>query len=455
MRDRVATYSLFTIVVLTAACGNLSQTAVNAMMTAIVGEFGVGVEVGQWLTTAYMLVLGVTVPAVTWMARRFSARQHVIIGIACLLAGALLCLCAQSFACLFAGRVLQAVSTGMLLPLMQNIAIASFPPGRQATAMGIGGVAMGFAPNIGPTVGGVMVDAWGWRSFFLLLAALGLVLLVAALALVRPGRPADRAARLDACSLALSTLGFGGLLLGLSNASSFSVADAHVWAAAAVGGACLFAFVVRQRRIPSPLISMDIFENRQYVDGFVVLNCLFASFMGITLVIPLYVEGILGGTALEAGMVLLPGTAAALVLNPLAGVLTDRFGPRRVCAAGGAALAAGACAMVFLDGDSPLWMAVVFQGVRACGVSTLIGPLSQWCLADLPRPLVPHGSSFSIAVRQAFASLGTSAMVLLIAVGQDFAAAQGAAAALPYHLAFGFSALAALATFLVIVRRVR
>ncbi len=455
MRDRLATYSLFTIVVLTAACGNLSQTAVNAMMTAIVGEFGVGVELGQWLTTAYMLVLGVTVPAVTWMSRRFSARQHVLIGLACLLAGALLCLCAQNFPCMFAGRVLQAVSTGMLLPMMQNIAIASFPPGRQATAMGIGGIAMGFAPNIGPTVGGVMVDAWGWRSFFLLLAVLGLVLMVAALALIRPGQPTDRAARLDACSLALSTLGFGGLLLGLSNASSFAVADAHVWAPAAVGVVCLIAFVIRQRRIASPLISMDIFKNRQYIDGFVVLNCLFASFMGITLVIPLYVEGLLGGTALEAGMVLLPGTAAALVLNPLAGVLTDRFGPRRVCAAGGAALAAGACAMVLLDGDSPLWMAVVFQGVRACGVSALIGPLSQWCLADLPRPLVPHGSSFSIATRQAFASLGTSAMVLLIAVGQGAGGANAAASALPYHLAFGFSALAALATFLVIFRRVR
>ena len=483
MQGRLATYSLFSIVVLTAACGNLSQTAVNAMMSAIVGEFGIGVELGQWLTTGYMLVLGVTVPAVTWMARRFSTRQHVLIGLACLLAGALLCLLAPNFPCLFAGRVLQAVSTGMLLPLMQNVAITSFPPGKQATAMGIGGVAMGFAPNIGPTIGGVMVDMWGWRSFFLLLALLGLVLLACALALIRPGSALDRAARLDALSLALSTLGFGGLLLGLSNASSFSAADARIWAPALVGSACLFAFVRRQRRIENPLISMDIFKNRQYIDGFVVLNLLFASFMGVTLVVPLYVEGLCSGTALEAGMVLLPGTVAALVLNPLAGVLTDRFGPRRVCTAGGAALAAGACAMVLLDGASPLWMAVVFQGVRACGVSTLIGPLSQWCLADLPRPLVPHGSSFSIATRQAFASLGTSAMVLLIAVGKGLTdasagvsdVASGAAsdaatlaaagltspavstfaAALPYHLAFAFSALAALATFAVILRRVR
>ncbi len=457
MQGRLATYSLFAIVVLTAACGNLSQTAVNAMMTAIVEEFGVGVGLGQWLTTGYMLVLGVTVPAVTWMAKRFSVRTHVLAGLGCLLAGALLCLVAQNFACLFIGRILQAVSTGMLLPLMQNIAVSSFPAGKQATAMGIGGVAMGFAPNIGPTVGGVMVDAWGWRSFFLLLAALGLMLLVAALALISRGEALDREARLDALSLALSTLGFGGLLLGLSNASSFSAADPYVWAPALVGAACLFAFVRRQLRVDTPLISMDIFRNRQYIDGFVVLNCLFASFMGVTLVVPLYVEGLCGGTALQAGMVLLPGTVAALVLNPLAGVLTDRFGPRRVCMAGGVALAAGACAMVLLDASSPLWMAVVFQGVRACGVSTLIGPLSQWCLADLPRPLVPHGSSFSIATRQAFASFGTSVMVLLIAAGEGLVGAWGFAsdAALPYHLAFGFSALAAVATFAVIVRRVR
>lgn len=215
----------------------------------------------------------------------------------------------------------------------------------------------------------------------------------------------------------------------------------------------------------SPLIDLGVFRSTRFNAGFAEQNLLFASFMGVTLVVPLYVEGLCGGTALQAGMVLLPGTVTALVLNPLGGVLTDRIGARRVCLVGGLMLSAGAVPMCFLDAASPLWQAVVFQGVRACGVSLLVGPLTQWSMADLPRPLVPHGSSLSIAVRQACAGFGTSAMVLAISAGQGVAARGGLAgglqaapdalAALPYHLAFGFSAVLSLCLFAVIAWKVR
>ena len=451
--DKRAAYSLFALVVLTAACGNLSQTAVNAMMMGIVADMGVTVELGQWLSTGYMLMLGVVVPAVAWISKRFSARQHMLLGLGLSLAGSLICLAAPGFWVLLAGRILQAVSTGILLPFMTTIAMVSFPPGRQATAMGIAGVAMGFAPNIGPTVGGAMASAWGWRSFFVLLAALTCVLTLCALVLVKPSKPHDAAARLE------------GVLLGFSNASSFALSSPYVWVPLVAGAALCVAFIVRQKRLESPLIDLGVFRSARFNAGFAAQNLLFASFMGVTLVVPLYVEGLCGGTALQAGMVLLPGTVAALVLNPLGGVLTDRIGARRVCLVGGLMLSAGAVPMCFLDAASPLWRAVVFQGVRACGVSLLIGPLTQWSLADLPRPLVPHGSSLSIAVRQACAGFGTSAMVLAISAGQGIAARGGLAgglqaapdalAALPYHLAFGFSAALSVCLFAIIAWKVR
>lgn len=449
-----AAYALFTLVVLAGACGGLSQTAVNAMMSDIVTEFGVDVGLGQWLTTGYMLVLGIAVPAATWMTQRFSPRQHVLIGLGFFLAGALLSMVAPNFWVLLGGRVLQAVSTGVLMPFMTTIAMVNFPPGRQATAMGIAGVAMGFAPNIGPTVGGAMVYAWGWRSFFVLLVAISVVLMVCTLAFVARTRALNGKARLDAASLTLSTLGFGGVLLGLSNASSFALQSPFVWLPLLAGVLFCVLFVRRQRRIPEPLIDLGIFKSARFNAGMMVQNLLFASFMGITLVVPLYIEGACGGTALEAGMVLLPGTVAALVLNPLAGVLTDKFGPRRVCLVGGACLALGAVSMCVLDESSPLWLAMVLQGIRACGVSTLVGPLIQWSLSTLPGPLVPHGSSFSTAARQACASFGTAAMVFAIAVGKDMVAA-GASVALPYQMAFGFSAAVAVLTFAGIAWKVR
>ena len=463
--ERGRVYALFAIVMLASAFGNLSQTAVNAMMPEIMGEFSLDVSLGQWLTTSYMLVLGIAVPAATFLGKRFTTRQHVFIALAFFLVGALADCLASNFAVLLAGRICQAVSTGLLLPLMQTIAMTRFPEGRRATAMGIAGVAMGFAPNIGPTVGGAMASAWGWRSFFVLLAAMTCVLTLCALVLVKPSKPHDAAARLDAVSLSLSTLGLGGVLLGFSNASSFALISPYVWGPLVVGAALCAAFVLRQKRSGNPLIDMGVFRSARFNAGFAAQNLLFASFMGVTLVVPLYVEGLCGGTALQAGMVLLPGTVAALVLNPLGGVLTDRLGARRVCLVGGLMLSAGAVPMCFLDAASPLWQAVVFQGVRACGVSLLIGPLTQWSLADLPRPLVPHGSSLSIAVRQACASFGTSAMVLAISAGQGIASRGGLAdglrsapdalAALPYHLAFGFSAVLSLCLLVTIAWKVR
>ncbi len=453
-RGRSAVYALFAIVVLASASGNLSQTAVNAMLSGIMSEFGMAVDLGQWLTTSYMLVLGVTVPVATYLSRRFSVRRHVFISLAFFLAGALAALLAPHFGVLLAGRVLQAVSAGMLMPLMQTIAMTRFPRGRQATAMGIAGIAMGFAPNIGPTIGGAMSFAWGWRSFFVLLTGVLLVLAVASAIVIKPSAAPDRSARLDVTSLALSTLGFGGLLLAFSDASSFSFESPFIWAPLVLGALFLTLFVLRQNRVDDPLISMRIFESGQYRAGFIVQNLLNASFMGVTLVVPLYVEGLCGGTALEAGIVLLPGTVAALVLNPLAGVLTDRVGVRPVALVSGAFLATGAVLMSFLDAGTPLYVTTLCQAVRAVGVSGLVGPLTSWCLADLPRPIVTDGSSFCIAARQACASLGTSVMVYVITI-VGATAAGIANPALGYQLAFGFSALMATATFAYIVAKVR
>lgn len=449
--ERAQVYALFAIVMLAGAFGNLSQTAVNAMMPGILGEFGVDVGLGQWLTTSYMLVLGVTVPVATFFSRRFSIRQHVFIALGFFCAGSLLDCIAVDFWMLLGGRVLQAVSTGLLMPLMQTIAMTKFPTDRRSTAMGIAGIAMGFAPNIGPTIGGAMIFSFGWRSFFYLLLAAVIVLAAATALCIAAEKPADGAAKLDAVSLMQSTLGFGGLLLAFSNASGFALMSPFIWVPLVLGILFLVLFVRRQNRVDDPLINMGIFKSRQFTSGFMALNFLHASFMGITLVIPLYIEGLCGGTSLDAGIVLLPGTLAALFLNPVAGALVDRIGIRPVVMVSGVLLAFGSIIMVFVDENTPLFVTMLFQAFRAFGVSGLMAPLISWSLADLPRSIVTDGSSFCIAVRQACASLGTSAMVYLITVVSPTAATP----ALAYQLAFAFSAVFAVLTFAYIVVRVK
>lgn len=157
---------LIAIVILGSCLGNLSQTALNAMFSGMAADFGVQMELGQWVTTLYMLVLGITVPAVTYLMRRFPLKNVVLAALLLLVVGAAIDVVAPSFEVLVAGRALQAVSAGITMPMMISIVMTSFPRDKQATVMGIAGIAMGFAPNIGPTIGGWMIGFAGWRSFF-------------------------------------------------------------------------------------------------------------------------------------------------------------------------------------------------------------------------------------------------------------------------------------------------
>lgn len=451
LQKKGGSYSLFTIVVLATAAGSLTQTVMNSMLVGVGADFGVDASIGQWLTTIYMLILGITVPIVTWLSQKLSVKNIVYLSLGFFFVGSLVAWLAPSFAVLLAGRVLQAIAAGITIPLLQAIAMTRFPRERVGTMMGIAGIAMGFAPNIGPLIGGVLVDSWGWRSFFALFIGLVVLLALATFLFVESEDNPARDASLDTPSFALSTLGFGGLLLGLSNAASLGEVNAFVWLPLLVGIVGLALFVKRQNSIEKPLINMRIFESATYRVSFIAQNLLNACFMGITLIVPLYVQGLCGGTAVEAGLVFIPATVLALVLNPVAGIAADRFGIRPVVLTGSVLLTAGSVSMAFMDASTPLWLVTLLQTIRGAGVSSLVGPLITLGMRDLPREVAMDGSAFFSTVRQACASLGTAGMVLIITAVN----AAGGVSALAYQLAFGLSAIFAVATLILAIWKVK
>ena len=461
LSEKGHTYALFAIVVITCALGSLTQTVMNSMLTEVCADFGIDAAVGQWVTTIYMLVMGITVPVTTYLSRRFSLKRLVYLALGFYLVGSAVGFFAPNFPVLLVARVLQAIATGITLPLVQTVAMTRFPRERTGTAMGIGGIAMGFAPNIGPLIGGALAGTTGWRSFYIILVAMLAVLWVANALLVKSHGDHETDAVFDMPSFVQSTLGFGGLLLGASNAATMALSSPSVWVPALLGVAFIVVFIRRQSAIGNPLISMDIFKSRHFRAGFVAQNCLFASFMGITLVLPLFIQGPCNMTALDAGIAFIPATVVALFVNPLAGVLVDKVGARAVCVASSLFLTVGAASFMFVDATTPLWLLTTLQGVRAVGVSGLVGPLNSYGLAGLDRRIVMDGSAFFATVRQVCASLGTALMMLVISVaGLAFAAADPAdagatAAVLPYQLAFGLSTLFAAGALVTSLWKIR
>ncbi len=443
---RKGTVALFAILVFTAATGSLSQTALNNMLTVAVDDFGIEVDLGQWATTIYMLAMGVAVPLTGYLWRRLDNRNYTMMTLALMLAGSLIDFFAPTFAVLIVGRVMQAVAAGFSMAVMQTVAMTGFGSNKTATAMGIAGIAMGFAPNIGPTVGGLFVGGAGWRWFFVALAAVPVVLMALTLLTVPKGGEHDRSVKLDLASFVVCAIGFGGLLTGFSEASTNGVGSLTMWIPVAAGVVFLWLFAHRQHRVQNPLINLDIFKSRKFKIGFWMNNLLFGSFMGITLIMPLYIEGAIGGTAADAGTALLPGAIAALICNPLSGILGDKIGKTRVMKIAAAIMAAGALLALTYSESSPIWYVAMVQGIRGTGVSSSIGCMLAWLLEDLPRDIVADGTSFSLVARQASASLGTAVMVFLVTVVLDITGG----GMLAYTCAFGFAALLAVVLLVMV-----
>lgn len=444
--DNRRTYAMFAIVTLTAALGALTQTSMNSMLSGVQESFGTPESISQWLTTIYMLVIGVTVPLVTHLARRYSVRTLIFVALAFMLVGAVIAAFSPNFGILLFARVLQAISAGIMLPVMQTIAMTRFParpkrdghgPCRHRTWL-----RTQYRPALRRSARGLV----GWRSFFWILSGIIVVLALATLAFVRKREHQMHDAHLDYLSALLSTVGFGCVLLSFSTAAYRPITDPAIWMGLVVGIACVSWFVLRQRRIKHPLIHMSIFKSHTYVVSFIAQNLLNASFMGITLILPLFIVNVAQMTPVDAGLVFLPTTILAAVFNPLAGILSDKIGPRPVIVVSAFLLVAGSGAMAFITADTPFWLITALQVVRGIGVSSIIGPLNSWGMHKLPVENMIDGSAFFTTVRQACASFGTALMMLLISV---------VGGALGYNLALGLSALFAVGVLICSVFFVR
>ena len=440
--------ALFAIVVVGTGLGGMTQTALNAMADVVLSDLGTEIGWGQWLATIYIFCMGAAVPLASYLQRKLSVRSLVLYSYGLYLIGSLCDCLAVDFSMLIIGRVLEALGTGVLMPLLQTIAMTRFPENRHGTAMGIAGIALGFAPNIGPVVGGALCTAFNWRAMFLILACASAVLIVCALAVVRE-REVKNAARLDVVSLVFSTFGFGGLLLGFTAAANMGLAEPLVWAPVLVGVACVALFVTRQRRISEPLLDLRIFTHREYRVSIIAQCLLYGCFMGMTLIIPLTVIEAGGHGAFEAGLVLFPGALAALVFEPGAGMATDRFGARKVAIFGGCFLLVGALLCSIVPSDAPLWLMALGQTLRCVGLTTLIPTTTSWGLGSLGKAgLTTHGSAGMIMSRQIAASLATAVVVFLIGCFPLSGEFMG------FHAALGFSALLGLGCLLVVIAKI-
>lgn len=397
----------------------LNQTLLSPALPAIMASLEVDATTVQWLTSGYSLVEAVIIPLSAFLIGRFTTRQLFNTGFVIFAIGSLAAALAPNFWVLLVGRVLQAACTGMVMPMVFTVILLVFPREKRGTAMGAIGLIIGFAPAIGPSVAGLLVDSVGWRWLFGIVTILTAIVLVLSLALLRNYGDFKRTS-FDKLSVLLSSTGLVCLLYGLSTFSSSD--NLLVTGALIVIGLVLVGlFVRRQFALPVPMLKVDILKTRKYATTVIIIVIVQAALMGTGVITPLYIQGVCGYSATMSGVAMLPGAVIGAFMGLVSGRLFDRFGVRRVVVPGCLVALFGAFCLTLLGMDTDFVFIMLAYTILTVGLQFTMTPLNTWGVNSLSNDVIQHAQGLSNTLNQVAASLGTAMLVSISALAPVFA----------------------------------
>ena len=388
----------------------LNQTVVAPALPSIMSEMSVNAAVAQWLTTGFTLVNAIMVPITAFLTDRFTTRRLFLASMVLFTAGTALAAWGPNFPVLLAGRLVQAAGAGILMPLVMTVLMWTFPVDRRGTAMGVFGIVIAFAPAAGPTVAGIIIDQANWHVMFWIIAVLCAAVIVFAAAALERGGKTNKDVKLDVVSVALSTLGFGGLLYGLSAIGSYGV-TADSAGGVVIGAIALAFFFRRQLRMEQPMLQVRVLTNRRFLIATIIVMLVQGALLAGGILIPILLQSYMGFSATTSGLVLLPGAIVMGAMGPVAGRLFDKHGPRVLAIIGTGVLALTTATFMFMGPGMGLITLTVIYTVRLFSLSLVNMPISTWGMNALPDKLMNHGTSVQNTFRQVAGSLGTAVIV--------------------------------------------
>ncbi|MGO2662485.1 MAG: DHA2 family efflux MFS transporter permease subunit [Propionibacterium freudenreichii] len=405
--------------------GLFSEAALNIALPDLMHVFAISTTTAQWLTTGYLLMVGMLLPLSSLLVRWFTTRQLVFTALAFFAVGATVSALAPGFGMLVAGRLIQGAATGILIPLIVSTAVAAYPPERRGSAMGLVGLVLMFAPAISPTVSGLVVQTIGWQWIFWLMLPLVALSLVVSVAFLRNVQPITRP-HVDVASVALSTIGLGLFVFAMSSAGSFGITNPLVWGSFVVGIAALAVFVHRQLHLPEPILDVRVFAHRNFAVASAMIMANNALLMCAIFLLPMYLEQGRAVAVFTAGLIMLPGGVVNGLVSVWAGRATDTHRPWVIARVGFAIATVAAAAFLLLGTDSPLWMVVAFQCLLMVGVPLAMTPTQTHGLNALPGRLGADGSTAISTLQQVGGALGTAFAAGLLSAGRGAASRAGA-----------------------------
>ncbi len=393
----------------------LDNTVVNVALPTIQRDLGAQLSELEWIVTGYALTFAAFLLTGGKLADQFGRRRIFIVGLAIFSASSLACALAPSAEFLIGARVVQGVGAALMNPATLSIISATFPPKQRGAAIGIWVGVSATALAIGPLVGGLLTEHAGWSSIFYVNVPIGVVAILAGLLLIDESKDASQEQRLDVPGLVTSGLGLFSLTYALIEANTHGWTSGRIVGAFALAAVMLVAFVLLELRQRLPMLDLSLFKNGTFAGANSVLLLVTLAMFGVFFFVSLYMQNVLGYSAVQAGAAFLPLTLLVVLTAPITGRISDRLGSRALMASGMTLVGVQLLYFSTLGVHESYWALVPGMLLGGVGIPSVMTPASAAALSGVPVDKAGVGSAVLNTSRQVGGSIGIALMGAIMA----------------------------------------
>ena len=418
-REEIKNVPIIVSLVMAGFIGLFNETALNMALNNIIINFGINETTVQWLTTGYLLTLGILVPVSGLILQWFTTRQLFIASLIFSIIGTSIGAIAPTFSLLMVARIVQAIGTALLLPLMFNTILMIIPPNKRGKIMGIIGLVIMFAPAVGPTLSGLILRSLTWHwIFWFSLPPLVFALVYGIYFMQNVSTPTKP--KIDVMSILLSTVGFGGIVFGFSSTGEDGGWGSPIVMISLVMGVIgLVLFTIRQLKMKQPVLNLRAFQYPMFTLGLVLVVISMMVILSSMILLPLYLQTSLALSTFAAGLLLLPGGVLNGLLSPLMGNLFDQFGPKWLVILGSLIVTGAMAGFSTITMETSSVFIIGLHIMTMVGVSMIMMPAQTNGLNQLPRELYPHGTAIMNTLQQVAGAIGTAVAISILSSGTE------------------------------------
>lgn len=398
-------------------CGVVSETAMNVTFPALMREFSISTDSVQWVTTGYLLILSLTITLSPYLKHNYSQRTLFLTAICCFILATTLCWLSPAFWVLIVGRMLQGVGSGIALPLMFNIILAEAPKEKLGMFMGIGSLITAMAPAVGPVLGGFIVDHWGWREIFLVLLCLLLPALILGAWLIKHNEPEGHM-RLHIPDYILLVAAYSAFIFATTSAARTGWLSWRVILLFILSATSILLYIYKSGKEKTPLLQFKAVLHRKFLLGLLSILAVQFATLAMGYIIPNYSQTVNHTGAFLAGGLLVPGCLVGAFLAVYAGVIYDKFGPRRPILTGNTFLVMSLLLFCLFGNRLTTPIFFGFYIIYTLGQGLCVGNTMTYCLSGLPSNLSADGNALINSLQQLSGAAGTAVATTIVAAQQ-------------------------------------